>query len=62
MISLYNMTNLVVFLIKINQKSLDLIANERCTPESDESLPQFNADEYNEFKMYLKRLKYSMRK
>ena len=25
-------------------------------PKSDKSLPKFNADEYNEFKMFLKRI------
>ena len=26
-------------------------------PESDKSLPKFNADDYNEFQVYLKRIK-----
>ena len=26
-------------------------------PESDKLIPKFNADEYNEFKMYLKKIK-----
>ena len=43
----------------MNQKSSTLLGyvNAFTKPESDTSLPKFNADEYNKFKVYLKTIK-----
>ena len=38
-----------------NQCLLDMV-NAFAKPESDKSLPKFNADECHQFKMYLKRI------